>query len=292
VALGVLVGCLLVSTGVFAGIELIASTTPKAQGRAFANQLLNEAALPAGAVATNHLVAPLTNASGNVGLNDVVGVHRNYVLLGPVDLASFLRDHRPPGATIVGPETVSGSAVTSVKGYQLNLPFASRHLSYEQLDYSVGITAQSDRELRVDAEVVWVPIEEVEMPTINAVTLTAYGHMTAFAGSSEPTSFTLTKSEAVQLRDALSSLSNTAGGECMEDATLFTIATSFTPRGSTSSVKWSAIADICPGVLSVVSGTRHVSLDDHSCVLRSLVGQFLPAGKAAATRTALKDCVK
>jgi hypothetical protein len=307
VALGVLVGCLLVSTGVFAGevsassspasttlspMELIASTTSSAQGRAFANQLLNQAALPAGAVVSNHLVAPLTNAAGVVGLAELVDVHQTYVLQRPIDLASFLRAHRARGATITGPETMSGSDVTSVTGYQLNLPFANRHLSYEQLDYSVGTTAQSDKELRVDAEVVWVPIENVKMPTSNPVILTAYGHMTAAQGSSEPTSTTLTESQALQLRSAISSLSNTAGGLCMENDTLFTITTSFTPQGSTLSVKWSAIANVCPGVLSVVSGTRHVSLDDHSCVLRSLVAEFLSTGKAAATRTSLKDCVK
>ena len=306
VALGVLVGCLVVLTSVFAGdvaatssptsttlgrTELTTNTASSATARAFANQLLNQAALPAGAVVTKHLVAPLTNAAGLVALTDLVVVHRNYVLQRPVDLASFLRDHHAPGATIEGPQTVSGSAVTSVTGYQLNLPFASRHLSYEQLDYTVGTTAPSDKELRVDAEVVWVPIENASMPTSHPVILTAYGHMTAFAGSSDPTTVTLTKSEAVQLRKALSSLSNTAGGVCMEDATLFTLATSFTAPGSTRSVKWTATADVCPGVLSVVSGTRHVALDDHSCVLRSLVGKFLPARKAAATRLSLKNCV-
>jgi hypothetical protein len=306
VALGVLIGGLLASTGVFASevsassslvtttsrpTELTVSTTSSAQGRAFANQLLNQAALPAGAIVSNHLEAPLTNAAGVVGLADLVDMHRTYELQRPVDLASFLRAHRARGATIAGPETMSGSDVTSVTGYQLILPFANRHLSYEQLDYTVGVTAQSDKELRVDAIVVWSPIDTVNMPTNNPVTLTAYGYMSAAQGSSEPTSVILTKSEAQRLRNALSSLSNTAGGMCMEDDTLFTITTSFIPPGSTSSVKWSAIADVCPGVLNVVSGTRHVSLDDHSCVLRALVGEFLPPGRAAATRVLLNSCV-
>jgi hypothetical protein len=254
-----------------------------------ANQLLNQAALPAGAVMTDHLVDPLTNAQGIAGRLHLVDVHRTYVLQRPVDLASFLRAHRTHGASVAGPETMSGSDVTSVTGYQLNLPFANRHVSYEQLDYTVGITARSDKELRVDAVVVWVPIENVKMPTSNPVTLTAYGHMSAAMGSSEPIAVSLTKPEAVQLRGVLSSLSNTAGGMCMEDDTLFTITTSYvTPSGA--SVKWSAIADVCPGVLNVVSGTRRVSLDDHSCVLRSLVAKYLPPTKAAATRELLKSC--
>ena len=280
VALGALVGGLLLSTSVVAGgVSATSTPTSTTSGRT------------AGAAVTNHLVAPLTNAAGVVGLSDLVDVHRNYLLQRPVDLGSFLRDHHAPGASITGPETMSGSDVTAVTGYQLALPFANRHLSYEQLDYTVGTTPQSDKELRVDAEVVWVPIENVKMPTSNPVILTAYGHMTAAQGSSEPTSVTLTKSEAEKLRSAISSLSNTAGGMCMEDDTLFTISTSFTARGSTSPVKWRAVADVCPGVLNVVSGTRHVSLDDHSCGLRSLVSEFLPPGKAAATRLSLKDCV-
>lgn len=306
-ALGILVGILLVSWSVSAGegfalskpttstsvlVGRSANTTSTAKGRAFANELLNKAALPAGAVATNSLPAPLSNAAGIVGLGDVVDVHRNYVLARPLNLAAFVKAHHPLGATIGGPESMAGNYLTAVTGYQLALPLANRHLSYEQLDYSVGVTSKNVEELRVDAEVVWVAIESVTMPTSNPVVVTGFGQDTSMRGSSDPTSVTLTKSQAVKLRGVISSLSNTGGGICMEDSTLFTITTSTKARSTATSVKWTASADVCPGVLSVVSGNRHVSLDDKSCVLRSLVGDLLPPGKAAGTRRYLKDCLK
>jgi hypothetical protein len=293
------VGCLLgacaVAGGSAGGVGAAATTSPPAahaasvdtspaDGKSFAEALLARAPRPSGSVATARLTAPLLVLPDGQG---TVDVHQDYLLKSKLDLDAFIASHRPSGALVGGPNTGSGTGSTQSTTYEFSLPLANRHVSFESLDYTVGFTSANVEELRVDAEVDWAAIQTVEMPTSGVVTLTGYGRTSDMTRSSDPTTVTLTKAQAQKLRERISSLSNAVAGGCMEDSTLFIVTVA---PGAGQRTTWTATGDVCPGDLYVVSGTRHVTLVDTSCPLRSLVVSLLPKGKALATRKALKTC--
>jgi hypothetical protein len=52
-----------------------------------------------------------------------------------------------------------------------------------------------------------------------------------------------------------------------------------------SKVVWSAVADECPGALSITSSTSSPVLDDRNCSLWNVVNSFFPKDQAVATKT-------
>jgi hypothetical protein len=262
-----------------------APDTAVINGHRLAESLFAAAALPPGAVPTARLPAPLTDGVGDTSTADV---HQTFVLKNNVNIAKFVRAHRPVGGVIVGPNTESGSDITTETSIGVSLPVSNRHVAFEGIDYTVGYTAKHVEELRVDVHVDWVPIHTAEMPTTGVLTLTAFGRLSSAENSSDATSVVLTRLQAHRLHDIITSLPNVPVGEdCMEDSTLFTITVA--PAVGMSAT-WTATGDDCPGYLYVTSGTGHISLADTPCSLRSYLLSLLPRGMARATRSSLKVC--
>jgi hypothetical protein len=217
-----------------------------------------------------------------------IDVHKDYLWNSTQSLGTFVYSHRPAGAVIGGPSTATSTGYVQSTTYEVSLPLANRHVSYESIDYTVGRTSSNVEELRIDAEVAWAPIRTVEMPTSGVVTLTGFGRTSAMNPSGDPTTVTLTRSQAQRLRQRIATLSNVASGSiCMEDSTLFVVSVA---PGPGQRATWSATGDICPGDLYVVSGTQHITLVDTPCSLRSLIQSLLPVDKALASRKALQSC--
>lgn len=258
--------------------------------RAFARALLQDASVPVGGVLA-HSTDGLVDAMGLPGLLDLVDVHEVYTFTHAINLGEYLRLNRLDGASLAGPSTVSGSSIPTETGYEYTLPFANRHVSYERLDYSLADSRTGAETLRVDAQVVWVPIVTVHMPTTHPVTLTGYDHLSLAMGPSGAVSVTLSPAQARRLERVVASLSSAAGGVCMESSPMFVITTSTRSKDDAKKL-WTATAQECPDVLGVVDGTRHVMLDDSSCALRNLVLSDLPRGEATASREALGSCVR
>jgi len=258
-----------------------------AAGTAYALQRLNQQPVPPGAKLVQHLPTPLSeNGEGpsNGGLRDVT---REYLLPSSVDVDAFVRTHLRTGGSVN--ETGSGSAPHTNPTYNIGVTLrcVSRHVTYCGLVYQTTLAKDGQQELRMDLQVDWLPIVIVKMPTMGVVSVTGYGDNSLPQGSSDPFTVTLSHSQAVALRIDISKLNDSAGGECMEDEQLLTISVA---SSTSKMVVWHATADVCPGVLSVVTKSGSVQLDDHSCALWQLVRSFFPVGKADATKGAIGFC--
>ena len=255
---------------------------------AFARALLDDATIPADARRAPRATS-IGDAVGRDDATDLIDLHETFSVKSPFNLAAFLRANLPFGATLSGPDATTGTGEVSVTGYAYLLPFANRHVSFEQLDYSVGPTTGGVVDLRVDAQSVWLPVTTVVMPTTSPVTLTAYDHLSLATGPSGPVTVTLSGAQARRLSHVVALLSTAGGGLCAEGAALFVVHTTTSLQSGGSATSWTATAQECPGVLNVVVGTRHVMLSDDSCALRDLVVSDLPRGEAAASRNALEQ---
>lgn len=262
---------------------LASDNATAAEGKSFAESLLAKAPLPNGATVAVLLPAPLINLPDGTG---TVDVHQNYLLKAKLDLATFIASHRPSGAVVNGPNSENSGELSTT--YEYSLPLANRHVAFESLDYTVGYASNGVEELRVDAGVDWVPIQSAKMPIKGVVTLTGFGRLSDMNPSSDPTSVTLSRSQAIRLRRQILTLSNApTGGICMENSTLFVLAVA---PGKGMPASWTATGVACPSYLNVADGNSKVSLVDTPCSLRGLIDAILPKGKAMGTRSELKFC--
>jgi hypothetical protein len=256
-------------------------------GTSFATRLLATAPRPKGAELTAAPPSPL-DISGVPALMGLIEVHHYYVLKAPIDLASFLISHRARGSVVSPPATMSGTDIVSTTSYAVTLPFASRHISFEEIVYTTGRAFNGVRELRVDALVQWSPIRTVWMPTSGVATVTIYQRLSGAFGSSDPISVVLTHAQVLKFRSAIATLSNTLGGTCSENLTLFTVKVS---PGPGEKATWIAVAGECPNDLIVTSGRSQVLLSDGSCTVGWLAASLVPSLKANATVKHLNSCV-
>ncbi len=290
-----LVGAVLIgSTSVLSSASAFASSTTTtlspatiAAGNAYAFRLLDEQAVPRGATLVRHFAKGLSMQSEpaiSIGLQ--TATHR-YLLASPIDLDAFVRGHLRRGESVTGTGTSGAPGASATDSVSVALTCNSPHVSYCGLQYAMTTAKGGRAELRVDLQVVWLPIADVKMPTNGVVSVTGYGDTSLPRGSSRPVTVVLSHRQALALRTVISKLKISGGGLCMEDETLLKISVS---AGSSSSVQWSATADNCPGVLLVAGHDRSAQLDDHNCALWQLVRSFFPAGEANATKGAIGYC--
>ena len=290
---GVLTATILCGTG--ASVSLASSGPMKpasnlvqaTSAASFVHALLRDAPVPAGGTPVVG-TAGVVDATGIPLRTDLLDVHEVFTFTHAIALAAFLAAHRPEGATLTSGASISGSGIPDESGFSYSLPFANRHVSYEELDYSLTTPSPGRATLRIDAQSIWVPVVTVTMPVTDPVVLTGYDHLSLAMGPSGKVSVTLSKNQARHLARVISLLSNSAEGTCAEDSDLFVITTSTRPSSGAAS-KWTGTGQECPGVLDIAIGARRVVLDDTSCTLRTLLVSDFPAGAATATRTALQQ---
>jgi hypothetical protein len=271
----------------FAGTTTTLSPATIAAGKAYATQLLSEQPVPSGATPVSHFSTPLALQSQEAFKVGNQIISRRYLIPSSVGIEDFVRGHLHRGEAVVGTGTGGGPNERTVYSVSVSLPCVSRHVTFCGLQYETTTTPSGREELRIALQIDWLPIVIVKMPTKGVVSVTGYGDNSLPQGSSDPFTVTLSHSQAVALRVDISKLKDSAGGECMEDEQLLRI--SVAPSNSTT-VVWHATADVCPGVLAVVTKSGIVGLDDHSCALWQLVRSFFPTGKADATKGAIGFC--
>jgi hypothetical protein len=287
---GALVGALFVVSllGISSTSSLAGPTTTTtlsratiAAGNAYAWHLLDVQPIPASARQVSVLPTPVA-ASGAVGKSPAVrAVHREYLLPVSVDVAQYVRAHLPRGEKVY--ETGIGTSPNAypVDNLGLSSTCASRHITNCGVFYTTTQARDGQQELRVDVEVMWLPILHVEMPTTGIVTLTGYGHTSLANASSDPSTIVLNHHEVLALRDRIRALKDLGGnGVCAEDSLLLKI--SITQK---SKVVWSAVADECPGALSITNATSSPILDDRNCSFWNVVNSYFTNGQAVATKT-------
>ena len=183
---------------------------------------------------------------------------------------------------------MSGTGTVSTTSYVVSLPFASRHISLEQIVYTSGRASNGADELRVDAQSQWAPIHTVVMPTRGRVTVTLYRKLSLATASSDPITVTLGHAQALKVRAAIESLSNTLGGLCMEDATLFTISASPGPARRPPGRAWRGSVPTCwtCGAAPPTSCSSNAS-----CALERLIAALFQSEQNNGTVVLLRSCV-
>lgn len=267
------------------------SSQVSASGAQFANSLFTKILIPIGARRVEQLSQPIRQAVAPVVPSDrrnLIDVAQEFWVPDSDNVSKYLDRHQQPTRVM---STGIVDAVGASRPYHFNylLWCPNRHVAYCDVTYSVVPVVGGVQELRIDVQVLWVPIRPALMPTSGIITLTGFRTLSEFGQPVKSVSVDLTHTQAVQLRHVIARLQPTIDGFfCSLDATVFKISIA-ARQGATAN--WHAIAHQCPGVLYIDSSGKTVMLDDHLCSLHKLVASLLPA-TAVGTTIALKFCLK
>ena len=255
--------------------------------RSYVTSLFSRIPLPSIATQLGTPIKALQPVSGSLGFRQVAQVTKYYLLPASFSVGGFAKSH-------FAPSEFQGAASTSDGGsYRVSYTYSAlalcrdRHASYCSVTYSTTTISGARQELRVDVVVVWLPVHTIYLPMTGVVTLTGYEKLSLMNASSGPVVVTLNAPQVKRLRGAIARLRTSPGAMCMEDSTLYKITVT---DGSDGKVFWSAIADECPGALSVSTKGVQIALNSRSCPLEALVSTFFPATKAQGTKSGLKVC--
>jgi hypothetical protein len=258
-----------------------------AAGHAYALSLLDEQPVPPSAQLVERLPTPIA-PSGDLFEGEVVrAVDHEYLLPSWVDVDEFVRSHLRTGESVNETGTGTSPNAYPVDNIGVTVPCSSPHVTSCGLFYTTTRATNGEQELRVDVQVIWLPIEHVKMPLTGVVTVTGFGKISLMNRSSEPVSVVLSRNQALQLRSVIASLKLSSGGICAEDSELLTVAVTPARGGA---VFWRADADECPGVLSVGGRSSQAMLDDRSCALWRVVDSFFRTGEAVGTKQGSTVC--
>lgn len=250
-----------------------------AAGEAYAEAFLARQPIPPGAQLVATLPTPLP-PSGDISGSGTSMAHHEYELPRSVSVEGYVESHLPTGETLNGTGTGGGPNTPTTHTLELAANCASPHITYCGVSYAT-ITVNGQQELRVDVQVVWLPIVHVTMPMKGLVTVTGFGATSLVRGSSEPSSVVLSEAQARQLRDQIGALKDMSQNVvCMEDSALLDITVT-----QNNKVVWRAIADECPGELRITGSTGAHLLDDRNCAFWHVVNAFFPSGTASATKS-------
>jgi hypothetical protein len=281
VALVLSVATLTFSVNALASPTTTTTLSPQtlAAGVAYAHVFLARQPIPPAA----HLVATLPTPlppSGAISNSGASMAHHEYEVPLSVSVEKYVESHIPAGETLNGTGTGSGPNTPTTHTLELAANCVSAHITYCGVSYAT-IEVNGQQELRVDVQVVWLPIVRVVMPTTGLVTVTGFDTTSLVRGSSGPASVVLSQRQMDQLSDQISRLKDMSENVyCMEDSALLDIRV--TRDGK---VVWSAIGDECPGELRITSTSGNHLLDDRSCAFWHVVNSFFPGGTATATKT-------
>jgi hypothetical protein len=256
-----------------------------AAGNDYAHHVLNVQPIPPGAREVASLPTPLAGSGEVGGGTGVRGAHHLYLLPMSVDVDRYVRAHLPSGEKVTG--TGSAFAPNTYPTYNLSISLTcvSPHITFCGVFYTTTEAKNGEQELRVDVQVIYLPVLDVKMPTSGVVTVTGFGKISLVEESSDPTSVVLTHHQILALRRAIARLKDmSTSGFCAEDSQLLKI--NIVKDGN---VVWTATADECPGALSITSAETNVNLYNRSCPFWHVVNSFFPSGAAGGTKTASKE---
>lgn len=203
-----------------------------------------------------------------------------------VSVDQYVRKHLLKGERITETGTGTSPNASPTHNLGVSLTCVSPHITFCGVYYQTTEAKNGQQELRVDVQVVYLPILHVKMPTDGVVTVTGFGKTSLMNASSDPTSVVLTHYQASRLRTVIANLKDLGANlMCHEDSLLLKIKVE-----QSGQVVWNATADVCPGALKVTSATSHPILDDRSCSFWHVVDSFFPSGTAKATKSESKIC--
>jgi hypothetical protein len=257
-----------------------------AAGNAYALRLLEAQPIPPEVREVTSLPTPIAPSGDVAGGPMVRQEHRFYLLPPSVSVDQYVRAHLPTGEKVT--ETGSGNAPNTypVDNLGVSLTCVSPHITFCGVYYTTTEAKNGEQELRVDVQVIYLPIVHAKMPTSGVVTVTGYGKISLMNSSSDPSSVVLNHHQVLILHTVIADLKDGADmGMCMEDSQLLKIKIVKNAR-----VVWSAAADECPGVLQITSAKSNLTLDDRSCSFWRVADSFFPSGTANGTKSGSQVC--
>jgi hypothetical protein len=242
--------------------------------------------IPPEARRVTSLPTPLA-PNGNVAASpDVRLAHDLYLLPMSVSVDQYVRGHLLKGEKVTETGTGTSPNANPVSNLGLSLTCASPHITYCGVFFQSTEAKDGEQELRVDVQVIYLPILHVKIPTDGIITVTGFGKTSLMNASSDPASIVLTHHQALTLRTVIARLKDLGpNGMCMEDSLLLKI-----KIVKDAKVVWSATADACPGALTVSSFSTKAILDNRSCSFWHVVDSFFPSGAATATKSESHYC--
>jgi hypothetical protein len=262
------------------------SPTVVLEGNAYARHLLDAQPVPPDARRVATLSTTLA-PNGDFGDSPLIRQdHHLYLLPMSVSVDQFVRTHLIKGERVT--ETGTGTAPNAYPTHNLGVAptCASPHITFCGVYYQTTEAKNGEQELRVDVQVIYLPILRVQMPTDGIVTVTGYGATSLTDPSSDPASVVLSRHQALTLRTVIARMKDLGFEDtCMEDSLLLKIKVVRHGR-----VVWSATADECPGALAITTATSNPILDGRSCPFWHVVNTFFVAGTANATKSQIHGC--
>lgn len=222
-----------------------------------------------------------------VGIAPVTDVHRCVTLASePALVQAYLRRHLARGATL--------SSIGSGAGYGAVQFFVSEALSIDNphaylahLVYTAAPAARGTTVLRIDAQVVWVPLRPASerLSSFGTATLTGYRQLSLATAPRGPVSEALGRVALAHLATLANSLPEGPSHlTCMEDTTLYRL--QVRTRHATELL----VGHQCGAEVALsVDGRRLAPLSDRHCALLKAVQQLLPIA-ARASRQASAGC--
>ena len=131
------------------------------RGRPLAQQVLAQAPLPPGAIATTAVPLSLSMPPSIVGCSPLWDLHETFVLNSRIDVRSFVRSHLPAGGTVTESGFSGGPGVPTVTFITVTLA-SSLGSRAPMILYSSVSSGNRSTDLRVDSQVM--------LPTSRCVT--------------------------------------------------------------------------------------------------------------------------
>jgi hypothetical protein len=268
--------------------QAFAMPSPSTAANAYAQKVLSQAVIPPGAraISTSHSDF-LKEPFETVATEGLIDVHSIYVVDElPGAVLTYITTHIPQGALLVGTGTL-GSPNGDAHGIDISIPRSGPNENYAELVYEVASYQDRSSELRVDAQVVWVPnrSDDELVPSGATVEVTGFAQTSAANDSSGPVTIKLTPAQAESLTIVANSLPLAPPPACMENPLLYKVV--FRPSAPPSG-SFELDGYDCPKTVFVSkNGIALFPLNDAGCRLLAAVVSVLPEGQGAGTRSAL-----
>jgi hypothetical protein len=140
-----------VALAVGAGFLAQPQSAAPLQGRSLAQEVLNQALVPPGSVATESVIASLKGPPSIVGCSPLWDLHRVFLVGSSTDVRSFVQSHLPKGDRITGSGISGGPGVPTVTFFTVTI--ASTEGSRAPLVLYSYVPSGKRSALRVDAQV-------------------------------------------------------------------------------------------------------------------------------------------
>jgi hypothetical protein len=183
----VLIAIVVVALAVGAGLLAVPKSEAPLQGRSLAQEILNQALVPPGSIATDSVNPNLKGPPSVVGCSPLWDLHKMLLVGSSTDVWAFVQSHLPKDDRITGSGISGGPGVPTVSFFTVTVASTEGSRAPMVL-YSFVPAGRSSTALRVDAQVM-LPTSrcvahgsEVEVPNVVSKPMGVAMHAVVLSG--------------------------------------------------------------------------------------------------------------